>query len=78
MLYYTAFKLCFGVSHLEGPGESCGTVLAYADYVNLLGDNIDTVNKNTETVTNSSIKVALEMNVETTKYMLLSCHQGGT
>jgi hypothetical protein len=40
--------------------------LAYADDVNLLGDNIDTIEKNTETF----IEVGLEINVEKTKYML--------
>jgi hypothetical protein len=43
--------------------------LAYADDVNLLEDNI---NKNTETVTDASKEVGLEINVEKTKYMLLS------
>jgi hypothetical protein len=42
--------------------------------VNLLGDNIDTIRKNTETLIDAS-KVGLEINVEKTKYMLLSRHQ---
>jgi hypothetical protein len=29
-------------------------LLAYADDVNLLGDNIDTINKNTETIIDAS------------------------
>jgi hypothetical protein len=45
------------------------------DDVNLLGDNIATINKNTETLINASKEVGLEINVEKTKYMLLSCHQ---
>jgi hypothetical protein len=45
------------------------------DDVNLLGDNIDTIEKNTENLNNASKEVGLEMNVEKTKYMLLSCHQ---
>jgi hypothetical protein len=49
--------------------------LAYADDVNLLGDNIDTVEKNTETLIDASKEVGLETNVEKTKYMLLSRHQ---
>jgi hypothetical protein len=48
-------------------------LLAYADDVNLLGDNIDTVKKNTETLIDASKEVGLEINVEKTKYMLLSC-----
>jgi hypothetical protein len=43
--------------------------------VNLLGDNIDTVKKNTETVTDANKEVGLEINVEKIKYMLLSRHQ---
>jgi hypothetical protein len=50
-------------------------LLAYADDVNLLGDNIDTIKKNTETLIDASKKVGPEINVEKTKYMLLSCHQ---
>jgi hypothetical protein len=49
-------------------------LLAYADDVNLLGDYIDTI-KNTETLIDASMEVGLEINVEKTKYMLLSRHQ---
>jgi hypothetical protein len=49
--------------------------LAYADDVNLLGDNIDAIMKNTETLINASKEVGLEINVEKTKYMLLYRHQ---
>jgi hypothetical protein len=50
-------------------------LLAYADDVNLLGDNIDTIKKNTEILIDASKKVGLEINVDKTKYMLLSRHQ---
>jgi hypothetical protein len=50
-------------------------LLAYADDVNLLGDNKDTIKKNTETVIDASKEVGLEISVEKTKYMLHSCHQ---
>jgi hypothetical protein len=49
--------------------------LAYADDVNLLGDSVDTIKKNMETSIDASKEVGLEINVEKTKYMLLSHHQ---
>jgi hypothetical protein len=48
---------------------------AYIDDVNLLGDNMDTIKKNTEILTDASKEVGLEINVDKTKYMLLSHHQ---
>jgi hypothetical protein len=50
-------------------------LLAYADDVNLLLDNIDTIKKNTETLIDASKEVGLEIIEEGTKYMLLSRHQ---
>jgi histidinol-phosphate/aromatic aminotransferase/cobyric acid decarboxylase-like protein len=50
--------------------------VAYADDANLLGDNIDTIKRNTETLIDASKEVGLEINADkTTNYMLLSCHQ---
>jgi hypothetical protein len=50
-------------------------LLAYADEVNLLGDSVDTIKKNTETLIDASKEVGLEISVDKTKYMLLSRHQ---
>jgi hypothetical protein len=50
-------------------------LLAYADDVNLLGENIHTINKNTQTLIDASKEVRLEVNVEKTKYMLVSRDQ---
>jgi hypothetical protein len=47
-------------------------LLAYADDGNLVGDNIDTVNKNTGTVFDVGKEVGPEINMENTKYMLVS------
>jgi hypothetical protein len=46
-------------------------LLAYADDMNLLGDNIDTINKSTQTLIDASKVVGLEVNVEKRKYMLV-------
>jgi hypothetical protein len=50
-------------------------LLAYVDVRNLLGDNKDNIKKNTETSIDASKEVGLEINVDKTKYMLLSRHQ---
>jgi hypothetical protein len=41
-------------------------LLAYADDVNLLGDSIDTIKKNMETLFDASKEVGLEINIEKT------------
>jgi hypothetical protein len=46
-------------------------LLAYTDDVNLLGDNMDTIKKNTETLIDASKEVGPEINVKKIKYMLL-------
>jgi hypothetical protein len=50
-------------------------LLVYADDVNLLGDNTDTIEKKTETLIGASKEVGLEVNTEKTMYTLLSRHQ---
>jgi hypothetical protein len=50
-------------------------MLAYADVVNLRGDNVDTIEKSRETLIGASKDVGLEINIEKIKYMLLSCRQ---
>jgi hypothetical protein len=45
-------------------------LLVYVDDVNLLGDNINTMKKNTVSLTDASMEVDLEINAENTKYML--------
>jgi hypothetical protein len=49
--------------------------LVYAADVNLLGDNVDTKQKNTQNLIDASKEVGLEVDIKKTKYMLLSHHQ---
>jgi hypothetical protein len=60
----------------EGPKLN-GThqLLAYADNVIIVGENADTIKKNTEALLDASKDVGLEVNPEKTKYMLMSCSQ---
>jgi hypothetical protein len=44
-------------------------LLAYTDDVNLLGDDIGTIKKNSETLIDACKKVGLEINVEKTKFI---------
>jgi uncharacterized lipoprotein YehR (DUF1307 family) len=50
-------------------------LLAYADDVNIVTENIDTTRKNPEALLDASKEVGLEVDPEKTKYMLMSRSQ---
>jgi hypothetical protein len=50
-------------------------LLFYADDDNLLGDSINTIEKNSETLVEGSRDVGLEINADKTKYIITSHHQ---
>jgi hypothetical protein len=49
-------------------------LLVYDDYVDLLGNSINAVKENTETLLEASKDNGLEINAEKTKCIIMSCH----
>jgi hypothetical protein len=50
-------------------------LFVYADYVNVLGRSIHTAKKNTVALVVASKETGLEVNADTTKYMVMSQDQ---
>ena len=51
-------------------------VLAYVDDVNLIGDDIRTIERNAVVLLNACKDIGLAVNIEKTKYMEIGRHRG--
>jgi len=47
-------------------------LVVYADDVNILGESVCTIKKNSEALVMTSKKIGLEVNVDKTRYMVMS------
>jgi hypothetical protein len=71
-LYYATRKVQENEVGLELNGTH--QLLVYADDTDLLGNSINTVKENTETLLQASRNVGLEINAEKTRYVIMPCH----
>jgi hypothetical protein len=76
-IFNFALECHWKVQEIKVRVKSNGThqLLPYADDVNLLRDNVDTINKNTENLIDASNEVGLDTNAQKTKYVFLARHQ---
>jgi hypothetical protein len=58
-----------------GNGTEWDMFVIYASDINLLGENINTIMKNTKDLLDANKEVGLKVNSNTAKYMYTSCHQ---
>jgi hypothetical protein len=85
MIYHHCFSMLLlnmpsggSKDNLEGLKlDATHQLFPYADDVNIVGENTDTKQKNTEALLIASKEVGLEINPEKTKYMLMSRKQAG-
>jgi hypothetical protein len=66
------FALEYAIKKLELNGTH--QLLMYADDIDLMGDSINTMKENSESLLEASRDIGLETNAEKTKYMIMSRH----
>ena len=64
---------CWGKSlEFQADWEKNTLIYLYADDVNILGENLQTIRENTEIFIKASKDIGLEVNSDKTKYMMIS------
>ena len=69
------FPLEYAIRRVQGNQEGLklnGTLLAYANDVNILGGSTNTVKENAEALVVATKEIGLEVNADKTKYMIMS------
>jgi hypothetical protein len=71
------FALEYAITSAQEGLKLNGThqLFTYANDISIVGENTDTIQKNTEALLDTSKEVGLEVNPEKTKYMLMSHYQ---
>jgi hypothetical protein len=73
LLFNFVFEYAF--SRTQGNQEDWNGTLHILSYAEVKGENIDTMQKNTEALLDASTEVSVEVNPEKTNDMLMSCCQ---
>jgi len=71
------FKLEYAILKIEGDKKGLSLnglnqLFVYADDVDLIGDDIDALQSNTDVLVEACDEIGLQVNVEKTKYMITS------
>jgi len=77
------YRHCFSALFEEGSGNPAWLeikwythqLLVYADNVNILGGSVHTIQENVEFLVEASKEIELKVNVDETKYMIMSRYQ---
>jgi hypothetical protein len=68
------FALEYAIRKVQENLVSLEQLLVYTDDVNLLGNSVNTIKENSETLLEASRNIGLEINAEMTKYVIMSHH----